>query len=145
MFKPYVDVVTRLNETTFDVVFIDGRARVACALKVLPYLSPTSTVILHDARRDYYAHILEYYDEVGRVVGDRGARLFRRKPSVVGLLPLSDATIHAAYAKAPAPAVRAPAVAPAAPVAAPPSPAAPVVGAAPTPPAAAVAGVRRRV
>lgn len=96
MFKKYVDTVTRLNESTFDVVLIDGRARVACALKVLPYLSSTSTVILHDARRAAYAPLLDWYDEVGRVVGTRGARLLRRKPSVVSRLPLPDATIHAA-------------------------------------------------
>lgn len=98
VFKKYVDAVTRLNEPTFDVVLIDGRARVACALKVLPYLSPTSTVILHDARRTAYAALDDWYDEVGLVVGDRGTRLFRRKASVVAQLPLSDATIHAAYA-----------------------------------------------
>ncbi|GAB0491213.1 hypothetical protein MMPV_002465 [Pyropia vietnamensis] len=96
VFKQYVDAVTRLNETTFDVVLIDGRARVACALKVLPYLSSTSTVIIHDARRAAYAPLLDWYDEVGRVVGARGARLLRRKPSVVPQLPLPDATIHAA-------------------------------------------------
>ncbi|KAK1859218.1 hypothetical protein I4F81_001815 [Pyropia yezoensis] len=99
VFKTYVDTVTRLNETTFDVVLIDGRARVACALRVLPYLSPTSTVILHDARRAAYAPLAGWYDQVGRVVGARGARLLRRKPSVVPRLPLSDDAIHAARAE----------------------------------------------
>jgi len=97
VFKRYVDTVTRLDEKTFDVVLIDGRARVACALKVLPYLSPTSTIILHDARRAHYGAILDYYDEIGQVVGQRGARLFRRKASVVPLLPLSDEVIQGVY------------------------------------------------
>ncbi|GAB0489641.1 hypothetical protein MMPV_000866 [Pyropia vietnamensis] len=97
VFKPYVDAVTTLNESVFDVVLIDGRARVACALKVLPYLNDDSLLLLHDARREKYAPILKYYDPLGEVVGTYGVRLFRRKRGIEALLPLPDEAIHAAY------------------------------------------------
>lgn len=97
VFKAYVDAVTALNESVFDVVLIDGRARVACALKVLPYLNDDSLVLLHDARREKYAPILNYYDPLGEVVGTYGVRLFRRKRGIEAQLPLPDDAIHAAY------------------------------------------------
>lgn len=97
VFKSYVDAVTTLNESVYDIVLIDGRARVACALKVLPYLNDDSLVLLHDARREKYAPILNYYDPLGEVVGTYGVRLFRRKRGIESQLPLSDETIHAAY------------------------------------------------
>ena len=55
-FKPYVDAVETLGIRKFDAVLIDGRARLACALKVLPYLKEDSVVFIHDfyTRADIY-------------------------------------------------------------------------------------------
>lgn len=89
-FQPYVDVIDSLNETIFDVVLDDGRARVAVAIKVLSYISDESVVVLHDASRIYssssirgnsYALVLKYYDTIELVLGQKrqGVAILRRK------------------------------------------------------------------
>lgn len=72
-FREYVDAVDTFKEPSFDRVFIDGRARLACALKVLPYLKPDSLVFIHDffSRTNLYGAVLQYYDEVARVLAVR--------------------------------------------------------------------------
>ena len=62
-FKNYVqfaDVLGSLNKK-FDVVLIDGRARVECAKQVLPYLAEGAVVFLHDFHRHLYWDVLEHY------------------------------------------------------------------------------------
>lgn len=113
-FKPYVDAVDTLGIRKLDVVFIDGRARMACALKVLPYLKKDSVVFIHDfyTRIDIYKGVLKYYDEVARVLATtenrdprmgpieepQGLVVLRRKSSIEDLdLPLTEDTIHKEY------------------------------------------------
>lgn len=71
-FREYVDVVKELG-VKFDRILIDGRARVGCALRVLPYLEEDGVVFLHDfyARVDLYKEVLKYYVEVARVLAYR--------------------------------------------------------------------------
>ena len=40
--------VASLQEPTFDLVLVDGRARLACALYVMRYLTDDSVVVIHD-------------------------------------------------------------------------------------------------
>ena len=52
----------------FDLIFVDGRFRVACALKAYDHLTENGLLLVHDyARRPHY-HILEQiYDKVQEV------------------------------------------------------------------------------
>jgi hypothetical protein len=67
----YVDYpLVHLPNTSFDKVLINGKARVACALRILPHLHSNSIVFFHDwfLRPEHYAAVLDYYDEVSRVM-----------------------------------------------------------------------------
>jgi hypothetical protein len=69
-FRPYVDRVDALGVPAFDIVFVDGRARMACALKALQYMHNESVLFMHDfyTRNMQYGHVLEYFTEVARVL-----------------------------------------------------------------------------
>lgn len=70
-FHNYVDFPrTNLSNVKFDRVLINGRARVACALRILPQLRPTSLVFFHDyfLRPKHYSSVLTYFEEVARIV-----------------------------------------------------------------------------
>lgn len=47
-FDEYIRAVHQLDGKKFDVVLIDGRARVECAKEILPYLHANSIVFVHD-------------------------------------------------------------------------------------------------
>ena len=47
-FRDYIDAVERFGVSHFDRVFLDGRARSACAEHILPWLTNTSLVFWHD-------------------------------------------------------------------------------------------------
>jgi len=108
--KNYVDSVDSLGVEKFDVVFIDGRARAACALRILGYLRPSSLVFIHDffGRIDLYRGVLQYYDEVARIIAyehragpekPKGIVALKRKDIVTDdLVPLSEDEIHSVYA-----------------------------------------------
>ena len=67
----YVNSLSRsFNETgvrMFDVALVDGRFRVQCAIKLLPYLHDDSVLLMHDfwVRIKSYGAVLEYYDVIG--------------------------------------------------------------------------------
>lgn len=64
---------------SFDVIFIDGRRRMECALTATQCLNEGGFVILHDWRRDRYQAIRALFD----VVSEEGEFLIlRHKPSV---------------------------------------------------------------
>lgn len=121
-FHSYVNAVDDLDADAdggqsepprFDAVLIDGRARVATAMRVLPYLTPSSVVFVHDwgTRSHLYAPILRYYTPVARVAAVAGADrsvgpvdepqgllVLRRSPHVSDAeLPLPEAALHAPY------------------------------------------------
>jgi hypothetical protein len=79
-FAAYVDSVA-LPGGHFDLVVIDGRARLACLARALDYLSPGGMVLFDDIRRARYRPALETPGIEYRLL--RGA-----KPS----LPYPDAT-----------------------------------------------------
>lgn len=71
VFRNYVDFPrTNLSNHKFDRVLINGRARVACALRILPQLKEDSLVFFHDffLRPQHYAAVLPFFHEVARVV-----------------------------------------------------------------------------
>lgn len=53
----YVDAALRFDAGSFDLVLIDGRKRVRCALQARRLLSPRGVLILDDAQREYYAPV----------------------------------------------------------------------------------------
>eukprot|EP00170_Pyropia_yezoensis_P010068 contig_45754_g10106 len=95
-FRSYVRAPEGLPPAAYDVVLIDGRARVACALYILRRLSRSSVVILHDANRKRYAPVTDYYEEVGRVTSGKGAVVLRPRSKWAGVA-LSEGTINGVY------------------------------------------------
>lgn len=68
-YKDYVDKPLSLG-LKYDVVLIDGRARLACALKVIPHLAPGGVVFIHDfwkKTRGRYRPVLNHYKEIASV------------------------------------------------------------------------------
>lgn len=62
----YVNAVEDTGFKTFDAALVDGRFRVACALKLLSYLHSSSILFMHDFwLRPRYHVVLAYYDVVG--------------------------------------------------------------------------------
>jgi predicted O-methyltransferase YrrM len=70
----------------FDLILVDGRARVACLEKAAGLVTPSGVVLLHDANREYYRGALpsqwhqalfldERKDEGGLWVGSPGREL----------------------------------------------------------------------
>jgi predicted O-methyltransferase YrrM len=53
-FAGYVDALAKVGGQ-FDVICIDGRARVACALASLPHLAPHGILVWDDSQRPRYA------------------------------------------------------------------------------------------
>ncbi len=84
-FRSYIDLVDRIGQATWDFVFIDGRARVAAAIKALSYITPKTIVALHDSNRvrwdnaNTYAPVLHFYDVVEEISGEQGLAILRRK------------------------------------------------------------------
>jgi len=70
--QAYVSVIDLYNQSSIGVVLVDGRFRVACALKALAHMvASNGTLLLHDARRPPYTDIFKYYDviaEAGQLV-----------------------------------------------------------------------------
>lgn len=62
-FRDYIEFVHIIGslEKKFDIVLIDGRARVDCAIEILPYLNKDAVVFLHDFKRANYWKVLDYY------------------------------------------------------------------------------------
>ena len=62
-FKSYSDVISLYPARTFDTVLIDGRFRVACALKLYDYIDSKTRVLVHDyMNRPDYKCIEDFYD-----------------------------------------------------------------------------------
>lgn len=70
-FRGYIHTVDTLgprvaeNTTgprTYDVILVDGRARVPAAIKALQYLNPNGVVMVHDACRSKYHQLRDFYE-----------------------------------------------------------------------------------
>ncbi|KAL7508946.1 hypothetical protein ACHAXN_008824 [Cyclotella atomus] len=62
----YVNSIEKLDVKSLDIVLVDGRFRLQCALKLLPFLESNSILLLHDfwIRKPYH-EVLRYYDVIG--------------------------------------------------------------------------------
>lgn len=64
-FKDYIEAP--LSEAPFDVIFIDGRARVSCA-SIAKQLGHKDTIVfVHDFERPEYQEVLKYLDLISVV------------------------------------------------------------------------------
>ena len=86
-FKKYVDYVDQLGVPKFDLVLIDGRARLPCAIKVLPYLKPSSVVFVHDMFLRDYSFLWELYEPLDIVFSRRG--LVALRPKYIHTFPIN--------------------------------------------------------
>lgn len=89
VFRKYIDEIEHLNQKKWDFVLIDGRARVAAAIKALSFLRSDSVVVLHDSWRmvTRYSEIRKYYDVVAetKTMWNQGIAVLRRKEKFAGL------------------------------------------------------------
>ena len=96
MFRKYIDVMDNLNQSTWDFIFIDGRARVDAAIKALSYIRNDSVVVLHDSwrMRWKYGEVYDYYKVIDETLSiwNQGVAIMRRKPSFAHLQGRSDLT-----------------------------------------------------
>jgi hypothetical protein len=68
MFNVYSDIVTKYAPRTFDTIFIDGRFRVACALKAYDFIDSKARIMFHDyMSRPEYKVIEEFFTVVDSV------------------------------------------------------------------------------
>eukprot|EP00192_Tetraselmis_astigmatica_P011542 CAMPEP_0117661920 /NCGR_PEP_ID=MMETSP0804-20121206/7789_1 /TAXON_ID=1074897 /ORGANISM="Tetraselmis astigmatica, Strain CCMP880" /LENGTH=352 /DNA_ID=CAMNT_0005468809 /DNA_START=73 /DNA_END=1130 /DNA_ORIENTATION=- len=83
-FHNYVHAIDKLGVKHFDVVLVDGRARVACTVNALKYLHEDSVVLIHDfrgrSRGRRYNQVLHFYDKID--LADTIIRL-RPKPEML--------------------------------------------------------------
>jgi hypothetical protein len=70
-FKSYINFAGVLGSLgkKFDIVFIDGRSRLECAIEALKYLNAKSVVFIHDFCRPYYWDVIKHYRIAG-IVGN---------------------------------------------------------------------------
>ena len=71
-----------------DSILVDGRARVACALRALAWMDAGTALIIHDANRESYRQrLVPYFDlqpDRDCVGADRGICRLRPLPHLVG-------------------------------------------------------------
>lgn len=78
-FKTYIEFVGTLNKK-FDIVLIDGRARVDCAKYVIPYLNENAVVFVHDYfPRSHYYEITNLYVRIDAVTSGQSIAAFKLK------------------------------------------------------------------
>jgi hypothetical protein len=65
-FDEYINAIE--DYPNFDIVLVDARLRVACALKALDYITDNTVVFMHDMnpRRTYYDAVFKLYKEIER-------------------------------------------------------------------------------
>ena len=64
-----------------SIVFVDGRFRVACALRALRFMRRDSVLVVHDFDRSEYGVIGEFYEETRRV----GTLAFFKRKKFIGV------------------------------------------------------------
>jgi hypothetical protein len=80
-FDNYMQTIEEVGDRAqhLDVALVDGRFRTATALKLLPYFSENSVLLIHDfffKFRGYFA-VLDYYEPIGHA---RSVVALRKKP-----------------------------------------------------------------
>lgn len=70
-----------------DIIFIDGRFRVMCALEAINYISLDTIIIIHDfSSREYYYDILNYFEIIDQV----DALVILKKKHTIDLVQLAE-------------------------------------------------------
>ncbi|KNC77083.1 hypothetical protein SARC_10449, partial [Sphaeroforma arctica JP610] len=83
-YHKYVNILDYLPNEYYDVILVDGRFRVACALKALAYVRPkTGVLAIHDYQRPWYHVVEKYYDKIEEVVGHETFAVFKPKPDLL--------------------------------------------------------------
>lgn len=78
-FKSYIEYVDTINKN-YDIVLIDGRARVECAKYVIPCLNDDAVVLVHDYfPRSHYYSINQYYERIDAVTSGQSIAAFKLK------------------------------------------------------------------
>lgn len=77
----YSDELFKTPERHYDLIMVDGRFRVACALKTLQFIRDRTTtrMIIHDYEREHYHQVEEFADVVERAVV---LAVFRKKEGI---------------------------------------------------------------
>lgn len=88
----YSNAIDKIDATSLNLILIDGRFRVACALKVYQAISDDCLVIFDDfLDRPHYHDILKYY-EIIESTANRSMAILKKKPG-----QQIDATILSKY------------------------------------------------
>lgn len=74
VFRKYAKVIDDFG--LFDLVLVDGRARISCAYHAKNHVKDGGVVVLDDAERSYYKPSLETYNDWSTkvIVGEKGKR-----------------------------------------------------------------------
>jgi hypothetical protein len=95
--ETYVNSVSQAvldtNITHFDVALVDGRFRLQCATKLLPYLHSDSVLLMHDfwLRQGAYGDVLKYFYVIGYA---RSVVALKKRPE---LSPQDEGEVYKKY------------------------------------------------
>jgi hypothetical protein len=79
-FIDYVNIIDNFADMIYDGVLIDGRSRVSCSKKILPYLHKDSIVFVHDFfNRVSYHNILENYNLIDAIYTGQSLAILKKK------------------------------------------------------------------
>ncbi len=85
-FKDYIEHIKKINKI-FDIILIDGRARVFCAEIALKYLNKNGILLFHDfpLRRELYSDVLKWYDVIDIIELKQGLAILKPKKKILNI------------------------------------------------------------
>lgn len=79
-YSEHIKLINKDEQKKIDMVFIDGRFRVACCLKCFDVINDNCLIIFDDfLNRSYYHVVLDYYDIVEKTKDERMVVLKKKK------------------------------------------------------------------
>ena len=82
----YLDALSNFDDITPDMVLVDGRYRVACAMNSVNWSKPDSVLMIHDYHNRHQYHVVEKFFDPVQVRPEQGSRhvfgIFTRKSQV---------------------------------------------------------------
>mmetsp|Transcript_12481 Transcript_12481/g.26361 ORF Transcript_12481/g.26361 Transcript_12481/m.26361 type:complete len:429 (+) Transcript_12481:18-1304(+) len=92
----YVNAIDDTAASSLDLALVDGRFRVQCAIKLLPFLKEDSVLLMHDfwIRKAYHPIVFEYYYVIGYA---RSVVALKKKH--LGLSKQVESQVHQKYMK----------------------------------------------
>ena len=84
-FTKFVNFIKTLD-TKFDIIFIDGRARLDCLNVAKDYLNPDGIIILDDSHRFRYKKILEIESQNKTIINFKGLTTFVPGPHMARMI-----------------------------------------------------------